>query len=94
MNTWEKIYSIFTLIFLAALVLCFFLFPQHRTLEVLIPMSLLGLIVNILFMCIIFRDIHIRPFPSQNQRYIWFALILFLWPSVLVYLPRYGFKQR
>jgi hypothetical protein len=93
-NIWEKLYSIFVLALLTALVALFILAPQYRTLETLIPLSLLGLLANIIFMYIIFKDIYMRSFSTQNQKYIWFALILFIWPTVIFYLPRHGFKKR
>ncbi len=94
MKTWEKLYSLFAIIFSAAFITLLILLPQYRQIKILLPLSFLGLISNIIFMFLVFRDIFFRKFNNPNQKYIWFALILFLWPSVLIYLPKYGFKSR
>lgn len=94
MSRSEKILCLLALIINAAIFTLIALYPQLRQITLLIPISLVGLICNVGLMFIVFRDISLRRFPSSNHKYIWFALILFVWPAVLVYLPLFGFKKR
>ena len=94
MNVFEKIYSLLAIIFAAGLIACLIYFPQLRQFDRLIPISLLGLVINIGLMFIVLRDIYSRQFPDQGRKYFWMALVLLFWPSILFYLPRYGFRPR
>ncbi len=94
MNTFEKLYSIFAIIFAMGLIVILFLYPDLRQFKVLIPLSLFGIIINIGLMFIVLRDIFYRQFSNPTSRYIWIAIILFFWPAVLYYLPKHGFKPR
>ncbi len=94
MNYLEKVYSIAAILFAAGLITSLLIFPQLRLINRLIPICLLGFIVNIGLMFIVLRDIFIRCFDEQNKKYLWVVLVLLFWPSVLYYLPRYGFHPR
>lgn len=94
METGEKLYSIFAVFFVTALIIVLTLYPESRQLKVLLPISFVGLIINIVFMFIVLRDIFLRDFKTTGQKFLWVFLILFFWPAVLVYLPKFGFKQR
>ena len=94
MNIFEKIYSLFAIIFAGCLIASLIYFPQLRQFNLLIPISILGLIINIGLIFLVLRDIFSRQFKNQGAKYIWVALVLFLWPSILFYLPIYGFKSR
>lgn len=94
MNIFEKIYSLLAIIFAMALLVCLFSFPQLRQIDRLIPICLMGLIVNMGLMFIVLRDIFYRPFHNPGSKYVWLALVLLLWPSILFYLPRHGFRPR
>ena len=94
MNLLEKLYSIFAVLFAIGLLASLFLLPEVRQLNILIPVSLLGMAVNIGLMFVVLRDIFYRKFTNPAGRYIWMAAILIFWPTVLYYLPRYGFKKR
>lgn len=94
MNIFEKIYSLLAIIFAAGLIISLIYFPQLRQLHRLIPISLLGLVINIGLMFIVLRDISSRQFRDQGRKYFWMALVLIFWPSILFYLPRHGFRPR
>lgn len=92
MDTGEKVYSIFAVLFMVALFFVLILYPETRRMQVLLPISLVGLLVNVIFMFIVLRDIFQRRFKTTGQKVLWVVLILVFWPSVLVYLPMFGFR--
>lgn len=94
MSLFEKAYSLFAIIFATVFIVLVFNVPSFQQLNKLLPLTAISLTVNIGLMFIIFKDIYSREFKNPNQKYIWFALILFVWPAVLIYLPIYGFKRR
>ncbi len=94
MNAFEKIYSLLAVIFAIALFSGIVLFPELRQFDHLLYASLLGLAVNIGLMFIVLRDIYLRRFDREKTRYLWIALVLVIWPSVIYYLLRYGFTPR
>ncbi|SHO51045.1 hypothetical protein SAMN02745220_03792 [Desulfopila aestuarii DSM 18488] len=94
MNTFEKIYSIFAIVFAIALTVLLITRPEMRQLGILLPTSAVGLLVNVILMFIIFRDIFSRQFPSRRGRAFWTGLLLVCWPAIVVYLPLYGFRRR
>lgn len=94
MNTFEKIYSILAILFAFGLLGVLVFFPELRQLNRLLTACLLGLLVNMGLMFIVLRDIFLRRFSDQNMRYIWLALALLVWPSIVYYLVRYGFRPR
>jgi len=94
MNIFEKSYTVSAIIFTALLFSSLIFFPQLRPLQRLVPICLLGMIVNVGLMFIVLRDIFSRQFDDPNRKYLWIALVLLFWPSILYYLPRYGFRPR
>lgn len=94
MSLIEKAYSLFAIIFATVFLVLVFNVPSFQQLTMLLPLTAISLIVNIGLMFVVFKDIYLREFKDPNQQYIWFALILFVWPAVLIYLPIYGFKGR
>lgn len=94
MNIFEKIYSLLAIIFAAIIINSLIYFPQLHQLNRLIPICLLGFVINIGLMFIVLRDIYSRQFRNQTRRYFWMALVLLFWPSILLYLPMYGFRPR
>lgn len=94
MNFLEKVFSLLAIIFAAGLVVSLIYFPQLRQIHLLIPISLVGLVVNVALIFIVLRDIFSRRFYDQNRKYLWIALVLFFWPSIIYYLYSYGFRPR
>ncbi len=94
MSNLEKIYSVFAVIMAIAFFTVLFLVPQARELSTLLILTAMAFVVNIGLMFVVFKDIYFRNFTNPTSKYIWFALILFIWPSILIYLPLYGFRTR
>lgn len=94
MSLLEKLYSIFAIVFATGFIVLIFNVPSFQQLDRLLPLTAISLIVNIGLMFVVFKDIYSREFKNSTQKYIWFSLILFIWPAVLIYLPLYGFKDR
>jgi hypothetical protein len=90
----EKCYSIFAIVFAFTLLASILLVPELRYVDKLFPLSLAGMIINIGLMFVVLRDILQRNFVSSNSKYTWAVLVLLLWPSILYYLPRHGFRPR
>jgi Co/Zn/Cd efflux system component len=93
MGTGEKLYSIFALIFMIAVIAVLLHFPELRQLRTLLPISFAGLVVNIIFMFILLKDAMSRKFKRPEMKIIWVIAILLLVP-VLLYLPLIGFRDR
>ena len=94
MNTLEKIYSVFAVLFAIILTILLIVRPEMRQLGILLPVSAAGLVVNVILMFIVFRDIFTRTFPTRRGRAFWTGLLLVCWPAIIVYLPLYGFRPR
>lgn len=94
MKITEKLFSIFAVLFAFSLITMLVIYPEYRQLNVLLPLSLIGMLINIGLMFVVLRDIFQRKFPSNSQKYIWVFVVLFFWPAILYYLPKHGFKKR
>ncbi len=94
MNSFEKMFSVFAVIFAFALLIVLIMYPETRQLYVLLPITLIGLLVNIGLMFVVLHDVFVRPFSPSSRKYFWMVVILLFWPAVLYYLPKYGFKTR
>jgi len=94
MNTWEKICSILAVVLGLCLVSMLLLFPELRQLNRLLVICLLGMVVNVGLMVIVLRDILLRRFNNPSMRFIWIAVVLFIWPAIIYYLFRHGFRPR
>ena len=94
MNIIEKIYAVFSILFAAGLLTALVEVPQLRQPQLLLPLAGAGLLVNVGLMFVVFRDIFLRTFPQDWHRFVWIALLLFIWPAILVYLPLHGFRSR
>ena len=94
MNTFEKTYSIFAIIFAISLIILLTTLPELREIQLLIPAISVGLFVNVVLMFMVFRDIFFRRLPGKNGKLFWTMLLLLFWPATLVYLPLHGFRIR
>jgi hypothetical protein len=94
MNTVEKAFSIFAILFAIGLTAAFWAIPELRQVKLLFPISLLGIVINIALMFIVLRDILYRRFGTPMAKFIWLGVILLFWPAILYYLPRHGFQPR
>mgnify|MGYP001149241722 CR=1 FL=1 len=94
MNTFEKVFSVFAVLFAIALIASLYVYPEVREFKILLPVSLVGVAVNIGLMFVVLRDILYRQFANPMTKYIWIAMVLFFWPAILYYLSKHGFKSR
>ncbi|WP_092220532.1 hypothetical protein [Desulforhopalus singaporensis] len=94
MNVFEKIYSVFAICFAAILILALAVYPELRYANRLITLCSVGFVINVGLMFIVLRDIFYRPFSPISRKYLWLTLVLLIWPTIIYYLPRYGFKPR
>lgn len=94
MSTLEKVYSILAILFAAGLLSVLALVPELRQFNQLLIACLLGLLVNVGLMFIVLRDIFHRQFADPNRRYFWLVMVLLVWPSIVYYLLRHGFRPR
>jgi hypothetical protein len=94
MSLIEKLYSVFAVLFAGVFLITLFTIPEARSLEILLPVGLAGVFINIGLMFIVLRDILYREFSSPAGKYVWICIILIFWPAVLYYLPKYGFRAR
>lgn len=92
MNTFEKIYACLAIVIALAIITALIVSPELRHLKPLMTICLGGFIVNIGLMYLVLKDILSRPFTDKNRRYFWMAMVLLFWPSILYYLPKYGFR--
>ena len=59
-----------------------------------LPFHFLGMAIGIPMLIILFHDLYKRPFPNPNSKVTWTILMLMFWPSIPVYLYKYGFRPR
>lgn len=52
------------------------------------------MVLSLCFIVVVVRDIFKRNFKNPNSKAIWAILVIMFWPSVFIYLPKYGFKSR
>ena len=94
MTVFEKTYSIFSVIFAFTLITAFALYPELRQLKTLLPLSGLGLLVNIGFMFVVLKHIMLKASFSQKDKIFWVILILIFWPAAIIYLAIHGFRPQ
>ncbi len=93
MNRFEKGFVIFYFVYGLVYIPCFILFmPQYD--YFILPFHFFGMAIGIPMLIIVFRDIYKRTFPNPNTKVTWTILMLLFWPSILVYLYKYGFRPR
>ncbi|MHB0961531.1 MAG: hypothetical protein ACYC0X_26435 [Pirellulaceae bacterium] len=59
-----------------------------------LPFHFLGMAMGIPMLIILFHDLYKRHFPNPNSKVTWTILMLMFWPSIPVYLYKYGFRAR
>ena len=94
MSSLEKLYSVLAIIYITGLAALLLLFPWARQMTYLLPLSLLGVGVNVGLLFVVFRDILNRSFPSPWKKYFWVITVFLFLPAVIIYLPLHGFKKR
>jgi hypothetical protein len=94
MNFFEKTYCLLAVAFALALISCLIFFPELRQFDRLLLASLIGLTVNVGLIFIVLRDIFLRRFNDQSAKFLWLGMVIIIWPSIIFYLLRHGFKPR
>lgn len=94
MNTTEKTFSILAILFEIALISFLLLWPQFQHLQILLPASFIGLLVNTGLLYLVFKDVFFRNFTNPHAKKFWIVVILLFWPASLVYLIKHGFQKR
>ncbi len=93
MTTFEKFYSVFSIIFAFFLLTVLIVLPESRQLKPLLLLSSLGLLINIGFIFIILKHIMLTAAFPQKDKILWVILILLFWPAAIVYLVKHGFRK-
>ncbi len=94
MSVFEKIFSLLAICYISSLAVVLVFVPATRQLPYLLPLSLVGIGLNVGLLFVVFKDIFSRSFAKSGSKYFWVAVIFLFLPAVLIYLPRHGFKKR
>lgn len=94
MSTFEKIYCLFAIGFAFGVAALFTMIPESRSASILLPVSFIGLLVNVGLMFVVLKDIFTRTQLERTKKYIWTGALLLCWPAILVYLPLHGFRKK
>jgi hypothetical protein len=93
MSRGEKVFVIFYFAYMLAYI-PFFVFAPYAYFPVLLAFHFFGMVIGVVLYIVIFRDIYKRDFSNPNTKVTWTLLMLLLWPSIFVYLYKYGFRPR
>ncbi len=94
MSSAEKIFSVLAICYITGLSAFLVLLPSARELKYLLPLSLLGVGVNVGLLFVVFKDIFSRSFPTTGIKYFWVIIIFLFLPAIIFYLPKHGFRKR
>lgn len=95
MGKFEKSFVVFTLLYIVGYSIFFFnAMSTPENFEKILPFHFLGMGLSLAFIMIVIRDIVKRTFKNPNSKVLWSLLIIMFWPSIFIYLPKYGFKPR
>lgn len=94
----EKSFVIFYWCYMLVYICCFLAVSITGTIErwafYVLPFHFFGMAIGIPMLIVLFRDLYKRDFPNPNSKVTWAILILMFWPSIFVYLYKYGFRLR
>lgn len=94
MNNLEKTFCLVAVGYIIGLTVILVAAPSSRQIHYLLPLSLLGVAVNVGLLFVVFRDIFSRPFSRSWEKYFWLLIIFLFLPAVIIYLALYGFRKR
>lgn len=93
MTFFEKTYCSLSIAFAFGITIAFVLYPELRQMSNLLPICAIGLLVNIGFMFVILRNIITKTEFDQKEKSIWVIAVLLFWPTAILYLFLYGFRN-
>lgn len=68
---------------------------NERLWIILVPLHIIGMILNLIALIVTIRDVYLRPFRHENDKLTWILVILFTggigW---IVYIFRHALKPR
>ena len=94
MNRVEKFFSLMVIGYICGLAFLLIASPEARETKYLLPLTLLGVVLNVGLLFVVFKDIFSRSFSSTWKKYFWLLTIFLFMPAVIIYLPMHGFKKR
>lgn len=94
MSLSEKLFSIFGICYITGLALALVFSQEIRQLPYLLPLSCIGVAVNMGMLYVVFKDIFNRRFAHTYSKYLWVVLIFLFIPAIIIYLPMHGFQRR
>ena len=94
MSSIEKFYCILAICYVTGLAIFLFVSPAARDLKYLLPLSLLGVGVNVGLLYVVFKDIFSRSFATTGTKFLWMIAVLLFIPVIIIYLPMHGFRKR
>jgi hypothetical protein len=94
MNRFEKAFAIFSLLFIIIMAGLLSMMPAMRSLAVLLPLAMAGVVINVGLLYIVFKDIFSRTFQPESRKYLWIIVIFLFLPTLIIYLPLHGFKPK
>ncbi len=94
MSSIEKFYSILAICYVTGLAIFLIVTPAAREFKYLLPLSLLGVGVNVGLLYVVFKDILSRSFTTSGAKFLWMIAVFIFMPAIVIYLPLHGFKKR
>lgn len=94
MSSIEKFYSVLAVCFVTGLAVFLIITPAARELKYLLPLSLLGVGVNVGLLYVVFKDIFSRSFATSGVKYLWLIAVFLFMPVIIIYLPMHGFRKK
>ncbi len=94
MNNLEKTFCLVAVGYIIGLAVILVAAPFSRQMHYLLPLSLLGVTVNVGLLFVVFKDIFSRSFSRSREKYFWLLVIFLFLPAVIIYLPLHGFRKR
>ncbi len=94
MSNLEKTFTLVAVGYIIGLAAILVAAPSSRQMHYLLPLSLIGVAVNVGLLFVVFKDIFSRSFSRSWEKYFWLLIIFLFLPAVIIYLPIYGFRKR
>jgi len=93
MNKNEKLIVVFFYFFIALYLPVFFYYIEIMP-NWLIPLHIFGMTLSLAFVGTIVKDIIKRDYLSTREKAVWICIVVFMWPTSIIYIIKHGFKPR